>query len=148
MKEKQNLNKNKKVQQHLTTNTLNTNACKICLRMTKTTNRLSCAMCACIFHVKCIPAKHKQHVPQDILMDLFICHNCYKEEDDDDDTINTEDNVNLEEIDSSAEDEEAFFILNTVFYLTSLKHFCEECNRFEGKRYFYNMSDNFIAIVQ
>lgn len=100
MKKKENLNKKIK------SNTSNTNACKICLRVTKITNRLSCDMCSSIFHVKYIPAKHKQHVPEDILIDLFICHDCYKEEDDDDDTINIEENADLEENDSSAEDEE------------------------------------------
>nr|XP_053614254.1 uncharacterized protein LOC128677433 [Plodia interpunctella] len=104
MKKKENLNNQVKPK------TSNTNACKICLKVTKITNRLSCDMCSCIFHVKCIPDKHKQHVPEDILIDLFICHNCYKEEDEDDDTIRIEENVDLEENNSSSEDEEALSI--------------------------------------
>lgn len=34
-------------------------------------------------HVKYIPTKH--HEPDDIAIDLFVCHSCYREEDNDDD---------------------------------------------------------------
>lgn len=60
-----------------------TNACKVCKQSTKTTNRVVCDMCSCIFHIRCVPAKHQKHVPEDIAIDMFICHNCYKEDDND-----------------------------------------------------------------
>lgn len=60
-----------------------TNACKVCTMSTKTTNRVVCDMCSSIFHIRCVPAKHQKHVPEDIAIDMFVCHHCYKEDDND-----------------------------------------------------------------
>lgn len=69
--------------------------CKICEKITKSVNRVVCDMCCSIFHVKCVPPRHKIHVPEDIHIDLFICHVCYKEDkngdSDDENTENDED---------------------------------------------------------
>lgn len=55
-----------------------TNSCRLCLTETKSCNRLVCDICSSIFHVKCVPTHHQQHVPEDIDIDLYICHNCYQ----------------------------------------------------------------------
>ncbi|CAF4946361.1 unnamed protein product [Pieris macdunnoughi] len=65
-------------------------------KSTKTSNRVVCDMCSAIFHVKCIPAKHQQHVPEDLRIDLFICHVCYKE-DNNDDTLDLSSERNSED---------------------------------------------------
>lgn len=82
-----------------------TNACKICSKPTKTSNRLCCDICSSIFHVKCVPNKHQQHVPEDITIDLYLCHVCYSEENDDDDNISLE--RTDEENNNTAEDIDA-----------------------------------------
>lgn len=84
-----------------------TNTCKICSQPTKTSNRLCCDMCSSIFHVKCVPYKHQQHVPEDITLDLYVCHVCYSEvnNNDDDDDISLEERTDDE--DNTVEDLEA-----------------------------------------
>lgn len=50
-------------------------------------------MCSSIFHVICVPHKHQEHVPEDITIDLYVCHVCYSEVKNNDD----EDEISLEE---------------------------------------------------
>lgn len=42
-----------------------------------------------------IPAKHQEHMSEDLRIDLFICHGCYNE-DSNDDTLNLSSDRNNE----------------------------------------------------
>lgn len=79
-----------------------TNACTICSKTTKSGNRVVCDMCKLIYHTKCVPDKHKIHLSEELDIDLFICHLCYKDDDENDEPsfsfyINMEEN-NSEEV--------------------------------------------------
>lgn len=86
-----------------------TNTCKICSKPTKTNNRLICDMCSSIFHVKCVPNKHQEHVPEDITIDLFVCHVCYSavNNDENEDEISLEEHSNDEANNNTEENLEA-----------------------------------------
>lgn len=42
-----------------------------------------CDMCLAIFHIKCLPAKHQEHVHEDLSIDFFMCYRCYEEDNND-----------------------------------------------------------------
>ncbi|KAL4718164.1 hypothetical protein ACJJTC_003379 [Scirpophaga incertulas] len=77
-KEKEKIEKTKSANR--SSQALSTNACKVCCKSTKTSNRVVCDMCSAIYHLKYVPAKHQEHVPEDLRIDLFICYCCYKED--------------------------------------------------------------------
>lgn len=44
-------------------------------------NELTCSACSKIFHVRCIPSKHKEHIPDSSDLHLFLCHLCFEVDD-------------------------------------------------------------------
>lgn len=45
-------------------------------------NKIECSSCFKKFHLKCIPKKHHQHLPDEVDMILFVCHFCFTVNDD------------------------------------------------------------------
>ncbi|KAL3269083.1 hypothetical protein HHI36_008166 [Cryptolaemus montrouzieri] len=89
-----------------------TNTCKMSSNPTKTSNRLSCDMCSSLFHVKCVPYKHQQFVPEDVSMDHYVCHVCNsKVNNDDDDDISLKERTDDEE-NNTVEDLEADMLID------------------------------------
>lgn len=48
-------------------------------------HKIECSGCHLSFHVRCVPNSHKNNIPDDADMMLFLCHFCYKVNDSDDD---------------------------------------------------------------
>lgn len=64
-------------------------------------NELTCSVCSKIFHVRCIPPKHKEHIPDYSDLDLFLCHRCFEVDD-----------SNCDDSDSSTSAKEMFDMVN------------------------------------
>ncbi|CAG9762536.1 unnamed protein product [Ceutorhynchus assimilis] len=64
--------------------------CSVCKKRLTKSKHWTCNSCHKKFHNLCIPKKHKEHVPDIGDEDLFMCHNCYEEENDEDSTISEE----------------------------------------------------------
>ncbi|KAI4468159.1 hypothetical protein MML48_2g00017945 [Holotrichia oblita] len=58
--------------------------CFICNRQK---SDLSCDDCKKVYHSKCIPKSHQQHIPYLEDNDQFLCHQCYKEDQSDESTL-------------------------------------------------------------
>lgn len=58
--------------------------CFICNRQK---SDLSCDDCKKVYHSKCIPKSHQQHIPELEDNDQFLCHECYKEDPSDESTL-------------------------------------------------------------
>ncbi|XP_031359109.1 eukaryotic translation initiation factor 5B-like [Photinus pyralis] len=76
--------------------------CYVCAKIIKC-NELSCDECKQSFHKSCIPASHKQHIPDPTDNDTFLCHICYKEESDSD--VDTEKEEEQESEENEIEEE-------------------------------------------
>lgn len=66
-----------------------TGLCYVCVRNIKAANKaLVCSMCNKLFHERCVPKNHIQHIPDDSDDDSFVCHLCYKLDESDSEDLN------------------------------------------------------------
>jgi hypothetical protein len=53
-------------------------SCSICHKIITSESGIRCDDCNKVFHEKCIPKYHKEHIPVSEDGDEFLCHKCYK----------------------------------------------------------------------
>lgn len=46
-------------------------------------NGIDCSVCTNKYHMQCIPKRHKEHIPDNSDVNLYLCHLCYRIDDSD-----------------------------------------------------------------
>jgi hypothetical protein len=65
------------VKQKLFTKTGVDSSCSCCHQIITSESGICCDDCNKVFHEKCIPKYHKEHIPVSEDGDKFLCHKCY-----------------------------------------------------------------------